>query len=192
MRSFSKKEQSSVVGDELTSTMDSFSKTMRLVAGALLGSLAFILQSAGVFAGVGYILSILSTGPLVLASILSLRLGVMTYFVTIFLLAMFQPSELFVFPCTTGLLGLSLGMGLKCLKRSVLIVTFSALCLTIGISILLYGIKFPILGPAITAQFSSVVIFGVFAFSLLYSWIWQILSTSAIKLLNKILSRRSF
>lgn len=190
MRSFFKKVTSSVWGDELIPTMDSYPKTMRFVVGALLGSIAVILQSAGIFTGIGYILSMMSTGPLVLASLLSLRIGVMTYFVTIFLLAMFQPSELLVFLFTTGLLGLSLGIGLKYLKRSIFIILFAALCLTLGISILLYGFKFSILGPSVTSHFSSMVILGTFVFSLLYSWTWKKLSISAFKVLNKVFSRR--
>lgn len=191
MRSFFKKVTSSVWRDELVPTIDGYSKTMRLVVGALLGSIAVIFQSAGIFTGIGYILSMMSTGPLVLASLLSLRLGVMTYFVTIFLLAMLQPSELLVFPFTTGLLGLSLGIGLKYLKRSVFIIPFAAVCLTLGISILLYGFKFPILGPLVTSQFSSLLVLGTFAFSLLYSWIWKKLSISAVIVLSKIFSGRS-
>jgi len=97
-----------------------------------------------------------------------------------------------VFIFTTGLLGLSLGIGLKYLKRSILIIPFAALCLTLGISILLFGFKFPILGPLVTSHFSSKVILGTFAFSILYSWIWKKLSVSAFKILNKVFSQRLF
>jgi hypothetical protein len=189
MQSLLKKGKSNGGVDELILTMDRFSKTKRLVIGALLGSITFLFQSTGVFAGIGYVLSMMATGPIVLASLLSLRMGVMTYLVTIFLLAMLQPSELLVFPFTTGLLGLGLGMGLKYLKRSLFIISFAALCLTLGISVLLYLFKFPILGPSITSQFSSLVIGGTFAFSLLYSWIWHIVSISSIKLLAKIFAK---
>jgi hypothetical protein len=190
MRSFFKKVTSSIWGDELIPTIEIYSKTIRLIVGALLGSIAVIFQSAGVFTGIGFVFSMMSTGPLVLASLLSLRIGVMTYFVTIFLLAMFQPSELVVFLFTTGLLGLSLGFGLKYLKKSIFIIPFAALCLTLGISILLYGFKFPILGPSVTSHFNSLVILGTFAFSLLYSWIWKKISISSFKVFNKLFSRR--
>lgn len=190
MRSFFKKVTSSVERDESIPNIDSYSKTMRLVVGALLGSIAVIFQSAGIFTGIGYTLSMMSTGPLVIASLLSLRIGVMTYFVTIFLLAMFQPSELLVFPFTTGLLGLSLGIGLKYLKRNIFVIPFAAICLTLGISILLYGFKFSILGPSVTSHFSSMVILGTYVFSLLYSWIWKKLSVSAFKVLSKVFSQR--
>jgi hypothetical protein len=190
MRTFFKKVTSSVLGDELLPNIDSYSTTMRLVVGALLGSIAVIFQSAGIFTGIGYILSMMSTGPLVLASLMSLRIGIMTYFVTLFLLTIFQPSELLVFLFTTGLLGLSLGIGLKFLKRGIVIIPSAALCLTLGISILLYGFQFPILGPSITSQFSSMMILVTYAFSLLYSWIWKKISIAAFKLLNNVLSRR--
>ena len=126
MRSFFKKGITNVSGDELTPTMDSYSKTIKLVVGALLGSIAVIFQSAGIFTGLGFILSMMSTGPLVLASLLSLRIGVMTYVITVCLLAIFQPSEVLVFLFTTGLLGLSLGIGLKYLKKSLLVILFAA------------------------------------------------------------------
>ncbi|MEH7386385.1 hypothetical protein V7147_13395 [Bacillus sp. JJ1521] len=190
MRSIFKKVTSSFSGDELIPSIEKYSKAMRIAVGALLGSIAVIFQSAGIFTGIGYILSMMTTGPLVLASLMSLRIGVLTYFVTIFLLAMLQPSELLVFIFTTGLLGLSLGIGLKYLKKSILIIFFAALCLTLGISFLLYVLKFPILGPSVTSHFNSLVLLGIFAFSFLYSWIWKKVSISGFKGLNKIFSGR--
>ncbi|MGI8315942.1 hypothetical protein [Halobacillus mangrovi] len=184
------KVSSIVWRDELIPTIENYSKTMRLVVGALLGSIAVIFQSAGVFTGVGYLLSMMSTGPLVLACLMALRIGVMTYLVTIFLLAILQPSELLVFLFTTGILGLSLGIGLKYFKRSLFIIPFAALCLTLGISILLFGFKFSILGPSIKSDFNSMVVLGTFVFSLMYSWVWKKLSISVFKVFNKVISRR--
>jgi len=190
MKSFFKKVLSVVWKEASIPKVDIYSKTMRLAVAALFGSIAFILQSAGIFTGIGYILSMMSTAPLALAALLSLRIGVMTYFVTTFLLAMLQPSELLVFLFTTGLLGLSLGIGLKYLKRSIFIIPFSALCLTLGIIILLYVFQFAVLGPAVTSHFSILVALGIFVFFLLYSWIWKKLSISAFKVLHKVFPRR--
>lgn len=187
-----KKVKSSVWGMERIPSLDHFPKTMRIVVGAFLGSLAVILQSAGIFTGIGYLLSMMSTGPLVLASLLSLRLGMITYFVTIILLAILQPSELLVFIFTTGLLGLCLGIGINYLKRKILIISFAALCLTLGISIVLYGFKFLILGPSISSKFSSIVFLGLFAFSFIYSWIWKAISISSYKAFHKAISNRIF
>lgn len=189
MRSFIKKVASSFWGDKTNLSIDRYSKTTRLVVGALLGSAAVIFQSAGVFTGIGFILSMMSTGPIVLASLMSFKIGVMTYFVSAFLLAMLQPSELLVFLFTTGLLGLSLSIGLKYFKRNALTITFAALSLTLGISLLLYVFNFPILGPSVSSHFNSVVLLGTFAFCLLYSWIWKKVSISAFKVLQKIISR---
>lgn len=169
--------------------IDRYTKTMRLIAGALLGSIAVILQSAGVFTGIGFLFSMMSTGPLVLASLLSVRIGLMTYSITAVLLMLVQPSELLVFLFTTGLLGVSLGVGLKYFQRTVWIISFAALCLTLGISLLLYVFQFPILGPSISSQFSIPVILGTFAFALLYSWMWKVISMSMIKSLTKILHK---
>jgi hypothetical protein len=172
--------------------MAEYSQTTRLVFGAILGAMAVILQSAGIFTGVGYILSMMTTGPIVMATLLSLRIGCLTYFVTIFLLAIVQPSELLVFPFTTGLLGLSLGIALKYVKRTVLMLSFSAVALTLGIGFLLYGLKFPILGPtvSVSAHLSFFVLGLTFAFSLLYSWIWLKISITAFRLFCKVIIRR--
>lgn len=175
---------------DLAEIVDFYSKTTRLVMGALLGSLALILQSAGIFTGLGYIISMMATGPIVLAALLSNRIGWMTYFVTIFLLAMFQPSELFVFPFITGLIGLSIGFGLKYLKTLIFIDLLAAFCLSAGIFILLYGIGFPILGPYVSSQFNIMVFFGTITFSLIYSWIWIRISILAFSLFHKAIIRR--
>jgi hypothetical protein len=176
---------------DLVFTIDLYSKTIRLVMGALLGAVAVIFQSAGIFTGLGYLLSMMTTGPIVLASLLSTRIGLMTYFVTIILLAVVQPSELVVFPFTTGLLGLSLGFGLKYLRKTIYILPFSACCLTAGISILLYVIGFPILGPSVTSQFNLMVIFSTFTFSILYSWIWMRVSVFVFNMIHKAIIRRT-
>jgi hypothetical protein len=181
---------SKVWESDVITTINDYSITTRLVLGALLGSIAVIFQSAGIFTGIGYILSMMTTGPIVLATLLSVRIGFMTYLVTILLLALFQPSELLVFPFTTGLLGISLGIGLKHFERTFFIIPFSAICLTSGICIILYGLNFPILGPSVSSQISWFVILGVLAFSLLYSWIWLKVSLSIFKLFHKVLSRR--
>lgn len=189
MQTFLKKVTSTICRDTFIPTVDRYSKTMRLVTGALLGSIAVIFQSTGIFTGIGFVLSMMSTGPLVISSLLSIRMGVLTYIVTGFLLAILQPSELLIFLFTTGLLGLSLGIGLKYLRKNIFIISFAALCLTLGIAILLYGFKFAVWGPSVTTQFNGMVIGGTFVFSLLYSWIWKKLSISAFKIFNKMVSR---
>ncbi len=176
---------------DLVFTIDLYSKTTRLVMGALLGAAAVIFQSAGIFIGLGYLLSMMTTGPIVLATLIATRIGLMTYFVTIILLAVIQPSELVVFPFTTGLLGLSLGFGLKYLRKTKYILPFSACCLTAGIYILLYVIGFPILGPSVTSQFNLMVIFGTFTFSILYSWIWMRVSVLVFNMIHKAIIRRT-
>jgi hypothetical protein len=176
---------------DLAVTLDYYSKTTRLVIGALLGSVAVILQSAGIFTGLGYILSMLTTCPIVLSCLLSTRIGLMTYCVTISLLAMVQPSELLVFPFTTGLLGLSIGFGLKYLKKPILIVLLASVCLSTGICILLYGLGFPILGPSVSSEINILIFLGTFTFSIVYSWIWMRVSILAINVFHKAIIRRT-
>ncbi|MFE8703880.1 hypothetical protein ACFYKX_25235 [Cytobacillus sp. FJAT-54145] len=166
-------------------TSKDYSKTTKLVLGSLLGALAAIFQSAGIFVGVGYIFSILTTGPIVIATIISIRIGLMTYVLTILLLAIIQPSELIVFPFTTGLLGISLGIGFRLLKTRMLVTLFAGTFLTLGILLVLFGLQFPILGPSISSNVSLTVLIGTLLFSILYSWIWMKVSISGIKSLNK-------
>ncbi|TXC85845.1 hypothetical protein FS935_19570 [Metabacillus litoralis] len=177
--------------DEIKSMKSNmYTGTTKLILGAILASLACIFQSAGIFVGIGYVVSILTTLPIVVASVISLKIGFLTYILTILLLAITQPSELLIFSFTTGLLGLSLGIGLKILRNSVLITVFSSFCLTLGITCLLYVIQFPILGPSVTTNFDSKILLYIFAFSILYSWIWLKLSLLTLKAVNRFVFRK--
>ncbi|QCJ42856.1 hypothetical protein FAY30_13570 [Bacillus sp. S3] len=163
----------------------SYSRTNKIVLGAVFTALAAIFQSAGVFAGIGYALSILTTLPIVLSCLISLRIGIMSYFNTILLLMIFLPSELFVFPFTTGLLGISLGTAFKFWKNWLSITVFGGSSLTAGIMALLYVFGFPVLGPTVSHTFNSKVVLLIFLFSLVYSWIWMVLGKKAARLLMK-------
>jgi hypothetical protein len=171
-------------------TINQYSKTTKLVTGSLLGAMAAILQSAGIFSGIGYVFSMLTTLPIVISTVFSLRIGFMTYGVTVFLLALLQPSELIVFPFTTGLLGIGLGIGFRFLKKSILVSFFAGICLSFGILLLLYAFRFPVLGPSISSEWNVKVILGIIAFSLLYSWIWLNVSIMGIRMLIKVILKR--
>jgi hypothetical protein len=171
-------------------TINEYSKTTKLVTGSLLGAIAAILQSAGIFTGIGFVFSMLTTLPIVISTVLSLRVGFMTYVVTVFLLALFQPSELIMFPFTTGLLGIGLGIGFRFLKKSIPVTFFAGLCLSFGILLLLYVFRFPVLGPSISSEWNIKVILGIIVFSLIYSWVWMNVSIMGIMILNKIILKR--
>ncbi|MBM7660947.1 putative neutral ceramidase superfamily lipid hydrolase [Bacillus mesophilus] len=162
-----------------------YTRTMKIVLGGILAALASIFQSAGIFVGFGYVISILTTLPIVIATVISIRIGFMTYISTILLLAILQPSELMVFPFTTGLIGLALGVGLRLWKSPVAIILLSGLSLTVGISILLYALKFPILGPSVISAFDPTVLLFIMLFSLVYSWIWLRLSIIGLRGLQR-------
>ncbi|MBA9027457.1 hypothetical protein [Peribacillus huizhouensis] len=99
--------------DEIKSIQHTFlrlSKTKRLVLSSLFACLAALFQSAGgFFPGIGYFISPLATAPILFCSMLSIPLGSISYFLTIGLLLILQPSELIIFPFTTGLLGIATG-----------------------------------------------------------------------------------
>jgi membrane-associated HD superfamily phosphohydrolase len=144
-----------------------------LVFSALLGTMAALFQSAGGFLlGIGYFISPLATAPIILSTVFSARYGLMAYSITIALLAIIQPSELFVFPFTTGLLGLAIGVGLRLFKRRISIVSFGAFALLSGILTLLYVFQFPILGPVVSQSLSIIAIMGIYLFSFIYSIFW--------------------
>jgi hypothetical protein len=167
-----------------------YSNTTKLVLGSFFTAFAVIFQSAGVFVGFGYALSILATLPIVLSSMMSLRIGFMSYFLTILLLALIQPSELLVFPLTTGLLGISLGIAFKWWKSWITITLFGGVSLSIGILILLYVLRFPILGPSISHTFDIKMSFIILIFSLLYSLIWMVMCQKVSRILHKVTAKR--
>ncbi|MEW8971813.1 MAG: hypothetical protein AB2411_14375, partial [Mesobacillus sp.] len=109
------------------------SNNVKLITGSLLGAIAAIFQSAGLFGGVGYIFSIMATGPIVLATLTSLRIGFLTYMVTGLLLMIIQPSEVLIFLFTTGLLGVSLGAVFRKAKRHTTVTFIGGLALATGI-----------------------------------------------------------
>ncbi|EJQ51249.1 hypothetical protein IEQ_02189 [Bacillus cereus BAG6X1-2] len=144
-----------------------------LVITALLGSLAAIFQSAGnLIPGIGLFISPFATLPIFLAICYSIREGVLSYILTIFLLLIIQPSELIVFPFTTGLLGIALGVSFLQFKRRIWVISFSAICLLIGIMIILDIFRFPVLGPTIHTTMDIKVITLIFVLSFLYCWIY--------------------
>ncbi|WP_456275971.1 hypothetical protein [Bacillus sp. AK128] len=174
---------------DVVENIEVYSFTNKLVLGAILASLAALFQSAGIIVGIGYALSILTTWPIAIATVISVKIGIMSYFSTILLLVLIQPSELLIFPFTTGLLGLSLGVGIKIVKNSLLSTLFASLSLTFGILTLLYAVQFPILGPTISTTFDFKVVVLTFLFSILYSWLWLRLCSVGLRFLYRFTTR---
>ncbi|WHY01311.1 hypothetical protein [Neobacillus sp. DY30] len=145
----------------------------KLVASGLLALIAAILQSAGgVIPGIGLLISPFSTAPIIISILISPTYGVLSYILTIFLLLLIQPSELIVFPFTTGAMAIGIGFGLIFFNKGWKVITFSSLFLCIGICLLLYIVQFPVLGPLLL-PFSLWNIIVIYLFSLLYCWLWN-------------------
>lgn len=149
-----------------------YPKTVTVMIGSLLGAIAALLQSAGLFAGIGYAVSMFSTAPILLATMFSLRTGFLTYILTGLLLVILQPTEVLIFLFTTGLLGVSLGMTLKRINKALFLLFFPSAILSIGIFLLLYVFRYPISGWVFSLNMNMSIILLVPVFSLLYSWIW--------------------
>ena len=166
--------------------------TRKIVYGALLASFATILQSAGMLGGIGFAVSALSTLPILIATLISLQLGILTYTVALVMIAIIQPSELFAFPFTTGLLGLGMGFAFRYFKKGILVAAFSGISLTLGILFVLLIIQFPILGPAGTSGADLNLIMAILLFSIFYSWIWMKGFLLLVKRLDRIIGKGAF
>ncbi|MGG3801293.1 hypothetical protein [Metabacillus fastidiosus] len=148
-------------------------KTKKLILGSFLACIAAVLQAAGGFLpGIGYFISPFATLPILICLTFSFPIGIMSYFLTILLLFILQPSELIVFPFTTGLVGIGIGTGFTFFKQRLSIISFSATLLTIGIISLLYIFNFPVLGPVVSDSFSLFTAGSIFLFSFFYNWLW--------------------
>ena len=156
--------------------------------GALMASLATILQAAGgLLPGIGMFLSPFTTLPILVSTLVSIRTGALTYILTIFLLILMEPSELFIFPFTTGLLGFGLGLTFRILHRRLDIILINGLLLFVGICIPLYALGFPVFGPAVASDFVGSILVIIFGFSLLYSWLWLELGSFFLRKIEIIL-----
>lgn len=178
------------ISDEVRLFKEIFNKyknTMKLILVSIFTCIAAILQAAGGFLpGIGYILSPLATAPIMLSSMFSIPFGVMSYFLTIMLLVILQPSELMIFPFTTGLLGLGIGASFSFFRKRISVIAAGTILLMLGIMGLLFIFHFPVLGPAVSS-FSFLTAGSIFLFVFLYSWLWVEIALIMIKRLKIII-----
>jgi hypothetical protein len=165
-----------------------YPKPKRLVIGSILSSLATLFHLAGgILPVIGYFISPLATAPILICTVFSKSLGFISYLISILLIFVLVPSELIVFPFTTGLLGLGIGMAFHFFEKRLSILFCGSLFLTIGIMVLLYGIKFPILGPSVSSSFNYSIVGSIFIFTILYSWIWVEVSFVYLKVVSRLI-----
>lgn len=169
----------------LTIVRNQRSFTFKLVAAALMALIAAILQAAGgVIPGIGMLISPFSTVPIILSMLISQSYGLLSYILTLFLLLFIQPSELIIFPFTTGAMAIGISFGLILFSKGWKVITFSSLFLCTGICLLLYVLQFPVLGPFLI-EFRVWNIIIIYLFSLVYCWLW-------IELVLRLLPRGRF
>ncbi|MBW8348559.1 YybS family protein [Bacillus sp. IITD106] len=177
------------ISNDATKIHDAFnlySTTNKMVVVSLLSCLAAVLQASGGFIPViGLFISPFSTAPIIVCTIFSLRYGFLSYLSTILLLFILQPSELIVFPFTTGLLGLGIGFSFLFFKKRFTILLGGTASLFLGIIVVLYVFKFPLLGPVASTSFNVFTTGSILLFSLFYSWIWIEISVASFKHIKK-------
>ncbi|ANC77334.1 hypothetical protein ABE65_011175 [Fictibacillus phosphorivorans] len=148
-------------------------KVKWLVLGSYLSCIAALLQATGgLLPVVGFFISPFATLPILIGTMFFLQIGVISYFLSISLLFILFPSELIVFPFTTGILGLGIGVGFYLFKEKLNIISLGAILLALGIICLLYILQFPVLGPIVSHSFSFLTAGSILLFSFFYSWLW--------------------
>lgn len=173
---------------ELSEQLRKGTVTKHLLVSALLSSLAAILQAAGGYVPlVGFFISPFTSLPMIIATMMGVRYGLFTYMLTISLLVIIEPTELFIFPFTTGLLGLGIGIGFILFKHRLPILICNGILLTIGILIPLSLLQFPVFGPLIEGAISIKIVLSIFIFSLIYCLIWIEFSLIIIRKLSRLL-----
>ncbi|CAM4183148.1 YybS family protein [Bacillus manliponensis] len=167
------------------------SPTTKLILTALLSSFAAIFQSAGGYVpGIVFFVSAMTTLPIFLATIVSVRHGFLSYFSTILLLLFIQPSELIIFPFTTGILGLVLGVSFYKSKTRFSVVFLAGASLFMGIIANLFIFRFPVLGSGVGTSFHFRPLLLVAIFSIPYAWIAAEACSFALKRLAHALPNR--
>lgn len=148
------------------------------------GSFCCLIPSNGNLSGIGFFFIPLATAPIFLTTILSKGFGFLAYFVAIFILLLLRPDELFVFPFTTGLIGLSFGITFHYIKKNLLLAVTNGVVLMFGIFLILYVLKFPILGPTLGKSFDLLFVGGSFSFTFIYCLLWTFICRFLLKKLK--------
>jgi hypothetical protein len=162
-------------------------KVIQIISlGGLLTAFTVLLQAAPVFLpAFGLAISPLNTLPIALASILNYILGITVLFSSVFILLLLSPQEAIILLCTTGLLGVVLGV-LIYRKGKLISILASAVALSIGMIFLTYIAAIPsFVELTVTLNFPVVIVL-YFLFSLSYVSIWSLCCRKFVKRLVKI------
>lgn len=141
--------------------------------GGICCAIAGIFQLAPVFIpGFGLLLSPLSSLPVILAALYSVKCGSFTYVCTGLLVSIFSPQESVIFLLTTGVFGLIIGLTFH--KKWIMTVFFSGITLFSGINILTYFVGIAALGDALNGVATYLTVIITFVFSVVYSFLWLV------------------
>ena len=148
-------------------------------------TLAVVFQSAPVLLPVaGLAISPLATLPIALAAIQSKPYGVVSWLAAAFILFIIFPQESAIFACSTGLLGLFLGMRYS--KKIYISVIPASFALFVGILALVYVFQINLFGDLTPQSLSLATALAFLAFSMLYACICAWALRLAVAFLIKI------
>lgn len=150
---------------------------------SLMVALAVLFQSAPVFLpAVGMAISPLASLPIALAAVKSKPYGVAAWLASTLILLIIYPQESAIFVCTTGLMGLFLGLHYT--KKMYVSVGLSSIALFVGIIFLIYILQINVLGDIPQSPF-VVSILIILAFSTVYTIAWAWIVRLAVAFLIK-------
>lgn len=147
--------------------------SQNICMGAMLASLAVVIQSSPLYIPIlGVSLSAFSTLPVALAGNLNIITGILVYIISGILVSLWSVSQALIFFCTSGILGLSMGVCMKKRLPLLAVIIFPAILLSLGISIVGCVLKIPIL-PWLVGEKRVFLVPVVLLCTLLYSSIWR-------------------
>lgn len=136
----------------------------KVVAAILMGGMSTFIHLAGDF---HLLITLIATAPIIIAMLIGPPYGLMSYALTVLLLLWGNPSQLIVFSLGTGLLAVGIGLSIFLFNKRWTIISLSSFILTVGLSILLYALNYPLFFEVHMIHVPLLLIV-----SFIYSWLW--------------------
>ncbi len=160
---------------------DDWRKSQNITLGALLAAIAVVLQIMPLYLPViGTSLSALSTLPVALASYRQRVVGLLTYISSGIIILCWNVPQAIIFLCSSGFLGLCLGILLKENYSFGRVLCSATLVMALGVLLAGEILGIPVL-PWLSGVQQFLIIPAVFVCSLLYTTIWILVLKAALE-----------